>query len=128
MRGAKTSSATGTWSYAFLTVAGSADVTGLLAVLAPGVVRRANLVVLPAGVPIEFRGAQEVAKEAAGNAAGARLAVAVLVDGKVGAVGAPRGHLALVLTFMCAGHQIAAIEVVADPQRLDALDQSLLTS
>jgi RNA polymerase sigma factor (sigma-70 family) len=113
---------------AFLTATRSGDVAGLLAVLAPDVVRRADPAVVPAGVPVELHGAQEVAEETAGNAARARFAVAVLVDGTVGAAVAPSGHLALALAFTFAGDQIATIDVIADPERLHALALSLPTS
>jgi RNA polymerase sigma factor (sigma-70 family) len=113
---------------AFLIATRSGDIAGLLAVLAPDVIRRADPAVLPAGVPIELRGAQHVAEETAGNAARARHAVAVLVDGTVGAVVAPHGHLALGLAFTFAADRIATLEVIAESERLRALDLALLTS
>ena len=55
-----------------------------------------------------------------------RQARAALVDGALGVVVAPQGRLLLVLNLTFAGDRIAAIDVVADPDRLEALDLSTL--
>ena len=47
-------------------------------------------------------------------------------DGALGVVVAPQGRLLLVLNLTFAGDRIAAIDVVADPDRLGALDLSTL--
>jgi RNA polymerase sigma-70 factor (ECF subfamily) len=107
---------------AFLIAVRSGDMAGLLAMLAPDVVRRADAV----GVVAELRGAQEVAEETRGNAARARFAVLAMVDGRVGAVVAPLGNLTLALAFAIDGDRITAIDVVTDPARLRALDLAVL--
>ena len=56
----------------------------------------------------------------------AQLARPVLVDGALGVVVAPQGRLLLVLNLAFAGDRIASIDVVADPDRLEALDLSTL--
>ena len=56
----------------------------------------------------------------------AQLARPVLVDGAMGVVVAPQGRLLLVLNLTFAGDRIASIDVVADPDRLEALDLSTL--
>jgi RNA polymerase sigma-70 factor (ECF subfamily) len=106
---------------AFLTAVRSGDMTGLLAMLAPDVVRRADA----AGVVAELHGAQKVAEETRGNAARARFAVVAMVDGRVGAVIAPLGKLALALAFTIEADRITVIEVVTDPTRLRRLDLAL---
>src|SRR6266508_1939367 len=63
---------------AFLTAARSGDIEGLLAVLAPDVVRRADRAAMPAGVATEVRGARAVAEETRGNVGRARIAVLAL--------------------------------------------------
>ena len=82
---------------AFLAASRAGDIDGLLAVLAPDVVRRAEPVVLRVGLETELRGARRLAEETLANTRRARYARAALVNGVVGAVVAPRGRLALVL-------------------------------
>ena len=71
----------------------------------------------------ELRGAEAVAANFKGKA---QLARPVLVDGALGVVVAPQGRLLLVLNLTFAGDRIAAIDVVADPDRLETLDLSTL--
>lgn len=108
---------------AFLAAARSGDVAGLLAVLDPDVVLRADRAAMRLGDVAELRGAAAVAANFKGKAQAARPA---LVDGALGVVVAPQGRLLLVLNLAFAGDRIAAIEVVADPDRLGALDLSTL--
>jgi RNA polymerase sigma-70 factor, ECF subfamily len=113
---------------AFLAAARDGDIAGLLAVLAPDVIRRADATALPPGAPIEIRGAEDVVEETLAlrrHAAGAELA---LVDGTVGIVVAPRGRLRLALVLTFTDERIAAYEVIADPERLDQLTIKLLES
>jgi RNA polymerase sigma-70 factor (ECF subfamily) len=108
---------------AFLAAARSGDVAGLLAVLDPDVVLQADRAAVQLGGIAELRGAEAVAANFKGKAQAARP---VLVDGAMGIVVAPRGRLLLVLNLTFAGDRIAAIDVVADPGRLEALDLSTL--
>jgi RNA polymerase sigma-70 factor (ECF subfamily) len=85
------------------------------------VVRRSDLV----GVPTELRGAGPVAEETRGNMARAVDAVAVLVDGRIGVVVAPAGHLAVAIRLTIVAARITAIDIVTDPARLAALDLAL---
>ena len=93
-------------------------IDGLLAVLAPDVVRRAEPVVLRAGLETEVRGARRLAEETLTNIRRARYARAALVNGVVGAVVAPRGRLALVLQFAIVGDRIAEMNVISSSERL----------
>ncbi len=108
---------------AFLAAARSGDIVGLLAVLDPDVVLRADRTAVRLGDVSELRGAEAVAANFKGKAQAARPA---LVDGALGVVVAPQGRLLLVLELTFAGDRIAAIEVVADRDRLGALDLSIL--
>ena len=111
---------------AFLAAARGGDVAALLGVLAPEVVRHADVHALPAGAPLLLQGAEAVAEETRGNRDRARWARVVLVDGAVGAVVAPRGRLRVVLQPTIAGDQITRLDVIADPARLASLDIRLL--
>jgi RNA polymerase sigma-70 factor (ECF subfamily) len=109
---------------AFLAAARSGDMAGLLAVLDPDVVLRADPAAVHLGGVPELRGAEAVAANFRGKAQAARAA---LVDGALGVVVAPQGRLLLVLNLAFAGDRIAAIDVVADPDQLKALDLSTLS-
>jgi RNA polymerase sigma-70 factor, ECF subfamily len=108
---------------AFLAAARSGDMAGLLAVLDPDVVLRADRAAVRLGGVAELSGAAAVAANFKGKAQQARSA---LVDGALGVVVAPQGRLLLVLNLTFAGDRIASIDVVADPDRLEALDLSTL--
>src|SRR5215475_3826953 len=77
---------------AFLAASRSGDVEGLLAVLDPDVVVRADRTAMRLGASRETRGAAVVARFFQGRAQAARTA---LVNSAVGAVVAPRGRLLL---------------------------------
>ena len=107
---------------AYLAAARGGDMRGLLEVLDPDVVRRADRLALPAGAPAEVRGARAVAEGTRLFATRARLARPALVDGAPGLVVAPRGRLELALAFGVEGERIVEIDVIADPERLRDLD------
>jgi RNA polymerase sigma-70 factor (ECF subfamily) len=111
---------------AFLAAARGGHVTGLLAVLAPDVVRRADAAALPAGVPREIRGADAVVEETIFLRARAASAELALVDDEVGVIVATRGRLQVVLVLTFADNRIAAYDVIASPARLDELTITLL--
>jgi RNA polymerase sigma-70 factor, ECF subfamily len=110
---------------AFLAAARIGDVAGLLAVLDPDVVLHADRAAVRLSGIAELSGAEAVANNFNGKAQQARPA---LVDGALGVVVAPQGRLLLVLNLTFTGDRIASIEVVADPDRLEALDLSTLPS
>jgi RNA polymerase sigma factor (sigma-70 family) len=113
---------------AFLAASRAGDVNGLLAVLAPDVVRRADRVALPAGVATEVRGAGAVAEESRTNMERAQFAELALVDGAPGLVVAPHGQLMVALRLTIRDERIAEIDVVADPRRLQRLDLAVLAN
>ena len=108
---------------AFLTAARSGDLPGLLAVLAPDVVFRADVAAARLGSQPEILGAAAVAKAYVGRAQQARAA---LVDGQVGVLVAPRGHLLLVLNVRVEGGRIVTIDAVADSDRLQRFELAAL--
>jgi RNA polymerase sigma-70 factor (ECF subfamily) len=107
---------------AFLAATRGGDIEALLAVLDPGVVRRADRAALRPGAATELRGAQQVAEETATNARVARFAAPALVNGRVGLVVAPRGRLLLAIGLTIKGEKITEIDATADPLRLRQLD------
>jgi RNA polymerase sigma factor (sigma-70 family) len=111
---------------AFLSAARGGDVHGLLAVLAPDVIRRAEAAALPVGTPTEIRGIDAVVEETMGIGRRAAVAELALIDGTVGIVVAPRGRLLLALVLTFGDSRISAYDVIATPARLDQLAITLL--
>jgi RNA polymerase sigma-70 factor (ECF subfamily) len=107
---------------AFLTALRGGDFEGLLAVLDPDLVVRADGV--RPGAPTEIRGAAVWAKGAVSYGQLAQLVRPALVDGAVGLVMAPGGRLTRALTFEIADGKITEIEVIGDRARLAELDVS----
>jgi RNA polymerase sigma-70 factor (ECF subfamily) len=100
---------------AFLAASREGDFEGLLALLDPEVVLRADPAAVAAGAPAELRGAAEVAGSFAGRARTARPA---LVEGTVGAVWASGGRPRVAFAFTVAGGRIVAVRLLADPEVL----------
>jgi RNA polymerase sigma factor (sigma-70 family) len=110
---------------AFLAASRAGDFQALLALLDPQVVARADAAATGTAAPRVVRGAAAVAGQALGFARRARFARLALVDGAVGLVVTPPGRPSLVLRFTIRGGRIAAIDVLADPERLAGLDLAL---
>lgn len=114
---------------AFLAASRGDDYSALLALLDPGVVLRADAAAVAAslarasaGAPVlapELRGPEAVANTFKGRARAARLA---FIDGDVGLVFAPGGKPMVVFDFVVENGRIAEISLVADTQRIAALD------
>ncbi|BCJ36699.1 DNA-directed RNA polymerase sigma-70 factor [Actinocatenispora thailandica] len=111
---------------AFLAAARAGDLAGILAVLAPDVVRRADPAALAPGAAAVVRGAQQVARGTVALAGRSRQAELVLLDGRIGAIVAPGGRLRFALAFDVDGDLITGYEVIADPDRLARLDLAVL--
>lgn len=103
---------------AFLAASRDGDMAALIELLAPGVVRRVDSVLVPAGVATEVRGARAVAEETRVFAHRARLGAVALVDGDAGVVIAPRGRLLAVLVLRIDDGVIQEIDIVGEPNRL----------
>ena len=108
---------------AFLAALRAGDFEGLLAVLDPDLVVRADMA---AGAPTEIRGAAVWAKGAVAYGHLARLMRPALVNGAIGVVVAPQGRLVRALRFTIANGKITEIEVIGDPARLGELDVSIV--
>jgi len=108
---------------AFLAAARGGDFGALLALLAPDVVLRSDAAAVQVGSPAELRGPAAVAETFAGRARAAQLAV---IDGAVGLVWAQGGKPRVVFDLTVAGRVIAAVEILADPERLAQLEIEML--
>ena len=106
---------------AFISALRAGDFEGLLAVLDPDLVVRADMA---ASAPAEIRGAAVWAKGAVAYGHLARLTRPALVDGAIGVVVAPQGRLVRALTFKIVDGKITEIDVIGDRARLDEIDVS----
>jgi RNA polymerase sigma-70 factor (ECF subfamily) len=111
---------------AFLAASRSGDFDALVAVLDPGVVLHADAGALRPGGPAVVRGAAAVAQQAITFARLDRVAQHALVNGAAGLVTAPRGKPRSVIGFTISHGKIAEIDILADPERLRALDLAVL--
>jgi RNA polymerase sigma factor (sigma-70 family) len=112
---------------AFLAAARGGDFSALVALLDSDVTLTGDGAAAPSGRPVALHVVNAVAWGAflaGGRAPDSRLA---LVDGAVGIVFAPAGHLRVVLALTVSeARRITAIDVIADPDRLQRLNLSLL--
>ena len=108
---------------AFLAASRNGDFEGLLAVLDPDVVFRADQAAQRLGSLAEIRGAAAVAKTFKGRAQAAKPA---LVDGAMAVAVIFGGQLRIVLRLTIAGDRIAGVEAVADAERIDAFEVEVL--
>ncbi|HEX8102951.1 MAG TPA: sigma-70 family RNA polymerase sigma factor [Solirubrobacteraceae bacterium] len=107
---------------AFLAAGREGDFAGLLAVLDPDVVLRADFG--PGGVRVTC-GADRVAAQAGSFGKDTEIVTRrALVNGVPGSVSFRDGRPFSVLAFTIAGDRIAAIDILADPERLAGLDLS----
>jgi len=111
---------------AFLAALRARDFEGVLAVLDPDVVRRADRAAVPSEAAREIRGAAMVAREALAHTDRAQFARPALVNGSVGILVAPRGRLFMALRCTVRGGRIVEMEVIADPERLRQIDLGVL--
>jgi RNA polymerase sigma-70 factor (ECF subfamily) len=118
---------------AFLTASRGGDLSALLAVLDPNVVLRADPVAVSEAVARQGEGAPPLAPEVRGAAAvaaafsgRARAAQPALVNESLAVVWAPGGQPRAVIGLTIVRGKIAALDVIADPDRLRELDVALL--
>ncbi len=107
---------------AFLAAARDGDFEALVAVLDPDVVVRADQGALPAGALREIRGAAAVARAAVGYASLGMLTQPALINGVAGLVSTRDGQPISVGAFTVRSGQVVALDILADPARLRALD------
>jgi RNA polymerase sigma-70 factor (ECF subfamily) len=108
---------------AFLAASRSGNFEALLEVLDPDVVVRADAAAVAMGAAGEVRGAQDVAETFAGRARAARLA---LIDGLPGLVWLQGGRPRVVFAFAISDGAVHEIQMVADPERIDALAVAMI--
>jgi RNA polymerase sigma factor (sigma-70 family) len=111
---------------AFFRAARGGDLEGLVAVLHPEVVLRADFGARRPAAPRVVRGAEAVARQAQLAALpGAHLHPA-LVNGAAGVVVTVNGRPFAVLGFVVAGGRIVEIDAIADPKRVPGIAAALL--
>jgi len=113
---------------AFLAAARGGDMAALVALLDEDVTLSADQEATPAGRPAVLQGAARVARGASLAASRAAESRMVLVNGSVGLAWEPHGYPELVLMFTVSpARLITAIDVIASPDRVRALDLADLT-
>jgi len=113
---------------AFLAAARGGDMAALVALLDEDVTLSADPEATPAGRPAVLQGAARVARGASLAASRAAESRMVLVNGNVGLAWEPHGYPELVLMFTVSpARLITAIDVIASPDRVRALDLADLT-
>jgi RNA polymerase sigma-70 factor, ECF subfamily len=111
---------------AFLDAMRARDFEGVVAVLDPDVVVRVDETAARPGAPREVRGARTWAQGAMAFAPMLRFVQPALVNGSVGLVWAPGGHLRRVLSLTFTHGKIGEVEVIADPAHLRDLELAVL--
>ncbi|MCR8573227.1 RNA polymerase sigma factor SigJ [Streptomyces sp. Isolate_219] len=111
---------------AFLAASRGGDFEGLLAVLDPDVVLRADAGGTPEGLSKLVRGARAVVEQALTFSRFAPFARPALINGTPGLVTAQGGQPLSVLGFTIAHGKIVEINILADLARLSRLDLSIL--
>jgi RNA polymerase sigma-70 factor (ECF subfamily) len=113
---------------AFLAAARGGDMAALVALLDEDVTLSADPEATPAGRPAVLQGAARVARGASLAASRAAESRMVLVNDSVGLAWEPHGYPELVLMFTVSpARLITAIDVIASPDRVRALDLADLT-
>jgi RNA polymerase sigma factor (sigma-70 family) len=107
---------------AFLAAARRGDFESLVEVLDPDVVLRADGGAARPAVSALVRGVEAVTERARMFSHLSPHVRPALVNGAAGAVVAPEGRPFAVMAFTVAGGKIVAIDILADPERLDRLD------
>lgn len=111
---------------AFMAAAQHGDFEGLVAVLAPDIVLRADAGALT-GMTRVVRGANAVASQAATFSRSGLVNHLVLVNGSLGLVARrPDGRVFSVIGFTIADGKIVEMDIRADPERLSRLDLSAI--
>jgi len=112
---------------AFLAASRGGDFSALVALLDSDVTLTADAAATPSGRPMRLQGAELVSRGAVAASVRAADSQLALVNGEVGVVFAPAGHLQIVLAFTVSpARKITAIDVIADPGRLRRLRLAVL--
>ena len=111
---------------AFLAAAREGDFEGLVALLHPDVVLRADAGATLAGLSREVRGAEAVAAQARSFSRLDLVVRPALVNGAAGAVATRDGKPFSVMGLTIRDGRIAEMDILADPERLSRLDLTVL--
>lgn len=106
---------------AFLAAAREGDLEGLLAVLDPECVLRADAGPLMPGLSQTVRGAEEVAGQAIRFSSRAPLAEHVLVNGAAGVIVEEAGRVVSLIGFTVVKGRVVAMDILADSERLEGV-------
>jgi RNA polymerase sigma-70 factor (ECF subfamily) len=112
---------------AFFAAARGGDFEGLVAVLHPDVVLRADFGPRRPRAPKEFHGAEAVARQALSGAIPAARLHPALVNGAAGVVVTIYGRPFAVLGFTIAEGKIVEVDAIADPERVRRIAAAVLT-
>lgn len=114
-------------AYRFIAATRAGDLAGLLALLDPDLVVRADEFAGRPGAPREIHGAETWAKSAIEFSKAVQFGVqAALVDGRVGLIWAPGAQLRRALQLTFADGRISQIDIIGDPARLAAFEIAVL--
>ncbi|MFI6787373.1 RNA polymerase sigma factor SigJ [Nonomuraea sp. NPDC050383] len=111
---------------AFLAAARDGDFDALVSVLHPDVVLRSDGGTARARQTVLISGARAVAAQAVTFGRLSSFARPALINGAAGIVVVAQERPISVMAFTVAGGQIAAVDVLSDPDRLNALDLTVL--
>lgn len=111
---------------AFLEAVRAGNMDGVVALLDPNIILRADASAAPGRTPVEVRGSTAVAKGALAFAARTRVATPMLLSGVPGILVAPGGRARLALLMDIPDKKIRVIEIIADPARLRQIDFAIL--
>jgi RNA polymerase sigma-70 factor (ECF subfamily) len=112
---------------AFLAASRQGDFDGLVALLDPDAVARADYGAVPAGASRQVRGARTVAEQALSFSGLVPFAWPALVNGTAGIVVARDGQPFTIMSFTIRHGKIAEIDILADPARLRGFDLTVLS-
>ncbi|MFJ5708768.1 sigma-70 family RNA polymerase sigma factor [Streptomyces sp. NPDC093105] len=107
---------------AFLAASQGGDFEGLLAVLDPDAVLRADGGTLLSGVSRLIRGAEEITRQALFYATFRHAALPLVVNGQPAVLSVVDGKPGSLMVFTVVGDRIVQLHVLADPERIAALD------
>jgi RNA polymerase sigma-70 factor (ECF subfamily) len=111
---------------AFIAAAREGDFDGLVALLDPNVVLRADRGAVPAGLPVEVRGAEAVASQAQSYSRLDLVNRPAIINGAAGMVTMRAGRPFAVMGITVRGGRIVEMDILADPERLGQLDLTVL--
>ena len=111
---------------AFVAALRAGDLNALLTVLDPNVVVHLDPAGAAPGAPRVIQGAENWARRAIAFSRGKTAVHLALVDGSVGVILAPFGHLKQALKFTFENGKIVEVETVVDPVRVARLEVAVL--